>query len=131
MAIKSYKEGFDADWRDAYPGVNLVTLLELKGDRDLLEQYLPVVQFANKRKIERTGPDYWDLATEGELAVLDRNYETATQHFSEAIALIPDNESWMLETSVNNLKIIQSARTEHGTQDDGLASLIAQFEEYL
>ncbi len=131
MAIKSYREGFDADWRDAYPGVNLVTLLELKGDKKSLGEYLPIVQFANKRKIEGTTPDYWDMATEGELNILKRDYDAATENFSEAIALIPDNEIWMLESTMNNLKIIQKAREENNTQDDELSSLIEQFENYL
>jgi len=29
-AIDAYRRGFEADWRDAYPGVNAVTLMELK-----------------------------------------------------------------------------------------------------
>lgn len=131
MAIKSYKEGFDADWRDAYPGVNLVTLLELKGDQKSLEEYLPIVQFANKRKMKGTTPDYWDMATEGELNILKRDYETATENLSEAIALIPPNEIWMLESTLNNLEIIQKAREENKTEDDDLTNLIESFKEYI
>ena len=131
MAIKSYKEGFDADWRDAYPGVNLVTLLELKGDQKSLDEYLPIVQFANKRKIEETTPDYWDMATEGELNILNRDYESATENLSEAIALIPPNELWMLESTLGNLEIIQKAREENETQDEDLSKLIESFKEYI
>jgi len=131
MAIKSYKEGFDADWRDAYPGVNLVTLLELKGDQKSLDEYLPIVRFANKRKMEGTTPDYWDLATEGELNILNRDYNTATENLSEAIALIPSNEIWMLESTLDNLKIIQNAREENDTQDKDLTDLIESFKEYI
>ena len=131
MAIKSYREGFDADWRDAYPGVNLVTLLELKGDKKSLEEYLPIVQFANKRKIEGSTPDYWDMATEGELNILKRDYDAATENLSEAIALIPDNEIWMLESTLNNLEIIQKAREENNSQDEELSNLIESFKEYI
>jgi tetratricopeptide (TPR) repeat protein len=131
MAIKSYRQGFDADWRDAYPGVNLVTLLELKGDEKSLGEYLPIVQFANKRKIEASTPDYWDMATQGELNILKRDYEAATENLSEAIALIPDNEIWMLESTLNNLEIIQKAREENKSQDDELSSLIEAFKGYL
>lgn len=130
-AIKSYQDGFDADWRDAYPGVNLVTLLEQKGDQKSLDEYLPIVQFANKRKMKDTTPGYWDFATEGELNILKRDYEAATENFSEALALIPDREYWMLETTLNNLKIIKTAREEHKTNDQELGALIDQFEEYL
>ena len=131
MAIKSYKEGFDADWRDAYPGVNLVTLLELKGDQNSLDEYLPIVQFANKRKIQKTSPDYWDMATEGELNILKRDYEAATENLSDAIALIPPNEIWMLESTLNNLEIIQKAREENSTKDEDLSNLIESFKELI
>lgn len=131
MAIKSYKEGFDADWRDAYPGVNLVTLLELKGDQNSLDEYLPIVQFANKRKIQKTSPDYWDMATEGELNILKRDYEAATENLSDAIALIPPNEIWMLESTLNNLEIIQKAREENNTKDVDLSNLIESFKELI
>lgn len=33
-AIKAYLHGFEADWRDAYPGVNAVTVIELKNPPD-------------------------------------------------------------------------------------------------
>ncbi|TMU57471.1 TRAFs-binding domain-containing protein [Flagellimonas algicola] len=127
-AIKSYKEGFDADWRDAYPGVNLVTLLEQKGDEEELKHYLPIVQFANKRKMESSKPDYWDLATESELYVLGNQYDEAFEVISEAIALIPPNEGWMLETTLNNFRIILDSRKERGKEDQQLESLILEIE---
>ena len=34
QAIEAYRKGFEADWRDAYPGVNAVTLMELKDTPD-------------------------------------------------------------------------------------------------
>ena len=35
-AVDAYRRGFEADWREVYPGVNAVTLLEVKGDPDAL-----------------------------------------------------------------------------------------------
>ena len=29
-AIDAYRRGFEADWRDAYPGINAVTLMEIR-----------------------------------------------------------------------------------------------------
>lgn len=131
QAIKSYREGFDADWRDAYPGVNLVTLLELQGDSNLLKEYLPIVQFAVKRKLETTTPDYWDKATQSELSVLKRDYDNATTYLTEGITLIPPSETWMLESTLNNLELILDARIENGTQDGELRSLIDKFKKYI
>jgi hypothetical protein len=69
-AIDAYLQGFEADWRDAYPGVNAVTLLELFDPEDpRRERLLPVVAYAASRRLAAE-PDYWDFATMLELAVL-------------------------------------------------------------
>ena len=130
-AIENYKTGFDADWRDAYPGVNLVTLLARKGDQEALDEYLPIVQFANKRKMESSTPDYWDLATDSELNVLEGNYVEASKMLSKAMAKIPPNETWMLETTLNNLNIILQSRNEKGINDNELQAFIVEFEKHL
>ncbi len=79
-AIDAYRNGFEADWRDAYPGINLVTLLEVQGslnpDRERepeLALLLPIVQYAAERKVATGKPDYWDYATLLKAAVLNRD----------------------------------------------------------
>jgi hypothetical protein len=43
-AIDAYLKGFEADWRDAYPGVNAVTLIEIADPPDpRRERLIPVV----------------------------------------------------------------------------------------
>jgi len=74
--------GFETDMRDAYPGINAVTLLEIRGTVDALAaqaELLPVVRFAVKRRVESTQPDYWDCATLLELAVLATDMDEAGQ----------------------------------------------------
>ena len=72
-AIDAYRRGFEADWRDAYPGVNAMTLMELKEPPDPKRKHLlPVVAYALERRIAAGKPDYWDHATRLELAVLAR-----------------------------------------------------------
>ena len=48
-AIETYLAGFQADWRDAYPGVNAVTLMEMQ-DKPVRRQaeMLPVVRFCGR-----------------------------------------------------------------------------------
>jgi hypothetical protein len=63
-AIDAYCQGFEADWRDAYPGINAVTLMELREPPDPRRlEMLPVVSFSVKRRLAITTPDYWDYAT--------------------------------------------------------------------
>ena len=84
QAIDAYRQGYFADQRDAYPGINLLTLLDIRGDEDSLQEkdrLLPVVQFAVDRRLASTTADYWDHATMLELAVL-RNDPVSYTHLT-------------------------------------------------
>src|SRR5262249_50058332 len=53
-AIDAYLAGFEADWRDAYPGINAVTLMEMMPKADPRQQeILPVVRYSAARKAAR------------------------------------------------------------------------------
>jgi hypothetical protein len=108
-AIGAYLKGFEADWRDAYPGVNAVTLMELKEPPDLRRDALvPVVRYAVERRIAAGKPDYWDHATLLELAVLGRNEAGAAAALADALANV--REPWEPETTARNLRLIREAR---------------------
>ncbi|MDQ3814496.1 MAG: DUF4071 domain-containing protein, partial [Armatimonadota bacterium] len=84
-AIDAYLKGFEADWRDAYPGINTVTLMELREPPDpRREELIPVVTYAVKRRIASGQPDYWDHATLVELAVLANDENKAAQSLGDA-----------------------------------------------
>ena len=69
-AIDAYLRGFEADWRNAYPGVNAVTPMAVKDPTDARRTSLiPVVAYAVERRIAAGRPDYWDYATLVELGV--------------------------------------------------------------
>jgi hypothetical protein len=112
-AIDAYRRGFEADWRDAYPGVNAVTLMELREPGSpALQDILPVVRYANRRRIDGGAPDYWDHATRMELAVIARDKADAFAAAQAALAVV--REPWEPETTANNLALIRKARAEHG-----------------
>jgi tetratricopeptide (TPR) repeat protein len=107
-AIETYIKGFEADWRDSYPGVNAVTLLELSDPDDpRKEELLPVVTYAVKRKIAGGKADYWDYATLLELSVLAGNREGAREYSGKS--LIAVRETWEPETTARNLRLIREA----------------------
>lgn len=108
-AIDAYLKGFQADWRDAYPGINAVTLMELKEPPDpRREQLIPIVRYAVERKIATGKPDYWDYATRLELAVLAKDEEKALKALSDALASI--REVWEPEATARNLRLIREVR---------------------
>jgi hypothetical protein len=114
-AIEAYLNGFDADWRDAYPGVNAVTLMTVRTPPDdRLSELLPVVRYAVKRKIASGKPDYWDYATLLELAVLGKDENGAFDALAKAVAAI--REHWEPETTARNLRLIREARDKRGEE---------------
>ena len=128
-AINAYSEGFETDIRDAYPGINAVTLLEIKGDPGALAtqaELLPVVRFAVRRRLKTTTPDYWDQATQLELAVLANAEGEALRYLGKALASI--REPWEPLTTANNLKSIREARLDRSLTQSWLDEIIGQLE---
>ena len=112
-AIDAYLKGFEADWRDAYPGINAVTLMELKEPPDpRREKLIPVVVYAVERRIAGGKPDYWDHATRLELAVLAKDEHGARNALDDALAAV--REVWEPETTARSLRLIREARERRG-----------------
>lgn len=113
-AIDTYLAGFEADWRDAYPGINAVTLMEMLPKPDPRQaEILPVVRYSASRKAAKNA-DYWDHATLLELAVLARDAGDAEERLGEALAVA--RAGWELETTARNLSLIREMREGRGEE---------------
>jgi hypothetical protein len=127
-AIDAYLRGFQADLRDAYPGINAVTLMELRDPPDPRRiELTPVVRYAVERKIAQKDPDYWDHATLLELDVLAKDESAARDALSAALAA--SHEKWMLETTARNLRLIREAREQRGEEVGWAKKIETQFEQ--
>jgi tetratricopeptide (TPR) repeat protein len=112
-AIDTYTQGFQADWRDAFPGINAVTLMTLRNPPDpRRDAILPVVSYAVEQRIASGKPDYWDYATRLELAVLAKDEEKSLLAVAEALACV--REAFEPETTARNLRLIREAREQRG-----------------
>ncbi|HVE82048.1 MAG TPA: TRAFs-binding domain-containing protein [Myxococcales bacterium] len=112
-AAAAYLQGFEADFRDAYPGVAAVTLMEVSDPPDpQREGLLPVVRYAVRRRMAARPPDYWDHATLLELAVLARDASGLKDALGEALAAV--REPWEPETTARNLSLVSRARAARG-----------------
>ena len=126
-AIDTYLAGFEADWRDAYPGINAVTLMELQDKRDERQAViLPVVRYSATRKAQRT-PDYWDYATLMELAVIGRDDAEAQTQLSEALGVA--RASWELESTAKNLEKLRKARAARGEDVGTIERLVQELQQ--
>lgn len=116
-AIDAYRRGFEADWRDAYPGVNAVTLMEIREPGGAEQQaLLPVVRYANHRRVASNLADYWDHATRLELGVVARDRDEAIAGATAALAAV--RETWEPESTAYNLSLIRESRAERGETID-------------
>jgi len=112
-AIDAYLRGFEADWRDAYPGINALMLMELRDPPDPRRtEILPVVAYSVSRRLASGRPDYWDQATRLELAVLGLNEAEAEDALSASLAAV--RESWEPETTARDLGLIREGRARRG-----------------
>jgi tetratricopeptide (TPR) repeat protein len=125
-AVDCYVRGFETDWRDAYPGINAVTLLDIQGNpgsESKKAELLPVVMFAVRQRLKSAKPDYWDYATLLELAVLQSAEEEVRLTLSDALSHI--REEWEAETTANNLALISAARKKRGLNQPWLDDVIS------
>jgi hypothetical protein len=108
-AIDAYVRGFQADWRDAYPGINALTLMEIRDPHDdRSREILPVVRYSVTRRLSSGNPNYWDRATLLELEVLGGDEAAAADALSATLEAI--REVWELDTTALNLGFIREAR---------------------
>ena len=111
--IQAYLCGFETDWRDAYPGINAATLMELRDPPDPRRAALiPVVRYAVERRIAKGTPDYWDYATLLELSMLASDEDKAVEALIKALPLITD--VFEPDTTAHNLSLIVEARRRRG-----------------
>ena len=128
-AIEAYEDGFRADPRDYFPGVNAVTLRILRAtaeDEGALARLVPVVEFSVDRAPPATGTDeaYWQGATRLELATAARAWPAAHAALERLLSLdVPD---WMRETTADNLQRQARARAAEPETARELAALVRE-----
>jgi hypothetical protein len=114
-AITTYLRGFEADWRDPYPGINAATLMFLREPPDQrLADVLPVVRYACERRLARHDrePDYWDHVTDLSVRVLERDQEGAMKALTCALAAAQDG--FQAETTARDLSWVAETMNRRG-----------------
>jgi hypothetical protein len=129
-AYEAYRKGFEADWRDAFPGVNAATLAEMldPGGADA-RGLAPVVAYAAERKIARGAADYWDHATLLEIAVLERDEARIEQVWGDVLAARDKLDGWSPKSTAENLADIARAREAKGEDVSRLRALIDRLRQ--
>jgi tetratricopeptide (TPR) repeat protein len=129
QAIAWYRQGFEADPRDYYPGINLALLLVEQGTPTALQELaciLPVVQFAVGRRGGLQASSPWDLATILHVAVLQGDgpvIERACRRFAAAAT-----HRWMVETTLKDLRRLGKRFPAIDRDPTQVHTVIAQLE---
>jgi len=127
-AIEFYLKGFEADWRDAYPGINALTLMGAKEPIDARRSdLLPVVEYAVERKIAVGKSDYWDHATRLELALLSNNEKKAKKALGDARTKRPDR--MQCNTTLKTLKLLLEEAKKRSDESTLIEEMIKGLEE--
>ena len=129
-SIEAYTRGFEADWRDYYPGINAITVLDAKGDAESLaekDRLLPVVRFSVQQKMGGGAPTYWDYATLLELAVHAGDPKEANKILSDVLATA--EEKWCVESTADNLRMIAAHQKKRNLEVGWIEALAATLEE--
>lgn len=118
-SIDAYLKGFEIDWRDAYPGINALTLMEISNPMDeRIKKIFPVVKYSLERRFEAKKLDYWDHATLLEIAIIEKDYLKLNQYLTNIISLTPVPEPWQIETTARNINMICRAREQRKENTD-------------
>jgi hypothetical protein len=128
-AINTYLAGFEADWRDAYPGVNAVTLMDMQDDPDPRQaEILPVVRYSASQKA-RSSADYWDHATLLELAVIGKDKKDAMKRVGKTLATARPHAPWELKSTQDNLRMIRERQATRGEDSSWIAEIEKALEQ--
>lgn len=127
-AIETYRAGFDKNPKDYYPGINVVNLLLQRGDdasHTELEALVPRVRAAVQEKLEGDRVDFWDLATDLQLAAVARDWPRAEKRASAMMTQSP--AEWMLETTLRDIKAVGKTFDNEADQSQ-LQSIISKLK---
>jgi len=114
-AIETYMAGYDNDPRNYYPGINALTLMYVRDEKDkAVSSLLPVIKFTTQRCTNLLPEDYWAKATLLELAVLENDPDGAVAAVEGMITLKP--EAWMKQSTLQNIDLIYNHTPDNETK---------------
>ena len=109
-ALDTYKKGFYSDPREYYPGINAVTLLIEKGDKQsysIAKELITSIKVSLDRRGGLESENYWDIATNLEIACIENDSKLIDKIMPKLSILA--KETFMPETTGENIKILRNS----------------------
>ncbi len=126
QAAATYRQGFDLDLRDTYPGVNAVLLLSLAGEHGAAEMLAPVVRYSIDRRLDNPETEYWDHACRLELALTLGDFITAERTLPEVLNML--SQQFQAGTTIDNLVLIEMLYQADDPRGRRVASIRREIE---
>jgi hypothetical protein len=128
-ALNCYREGFAKNPKDYYPGINIVMLLLQRNDepaRAELAALVPQVRAVVREKLDSGRLDFWDLATDLQLAVVARDWSGAEETARLAMRQAPSG--WMIESILRDLRALSNtlAGADERARFENILALLQQ-----
>jgi hypothetical protein len=109
-ALETYKKGFYSDPREYYPGINAVTLLIEKGDKQsygTAKELITSIKVSLDRRGGLESENYWDIATNLEIACIENDSKLIDKLMPKLSILA--KETFMPETTKENIMILRNS----------------------
>ncbi len=125
LSIQAYREGFNSDITDYYPGINLATLLfkkyaitQQESLINKMEKVLGVVEY--DLLLHSDENDYWYLATLYEIEVLYKRFSVLSEIINKICLLDIQNkiQPWQKESTLKNLTYIKNIYSKNCIDTD-------------
>jgi hypothetical protein len=132
-ALNCYRGGFAKNPKDYYPGINIVMLLLQRDDepaRAELAALLPQVRAAVREKLDGGRLNFWDLATDLQLAVVARDWSGAEE--TARLAMRQEPSGWMIESTLRDLRTLSNtlAGTDERARFENILALLQQTDTH-
>ena len=116
-AIEKYRESFDDNPNEYYPGICLLNLLYTSGSEEhitLFNKYFPLVEYSIDRRLKKTN-EFWGYAARIELETLRDNKEKVKENIYPALS--SPHAPWKREATARHLKRIADYKEKKGEKD--------------
>jgi len=113
-----YAEAFRLSPTDYYTGLNAASKSVFLGEMDPAKKYAADVHVVVDRELKKGGGDYWLLATDAELQLIEQNYDEAAKRYYKAIIKSPPEKvGSQFSTWLQAKRLMRALRTPERQQD--------------
>jgi hypothetical protein len=126
IARDYYQSGFGIDF-DYLPGLNLLYCEAALGNHETVKGLIPLIQHAADREGGKSTSDYFNLATQTELAAIDNKPEAVFELLPRVLR--SPKVAWQMETTLQGLEKMSELQAAQGREHALLDHVAEKFRQ--